>query len=59
MGIYAVMAFSVSQRSQEIAIRMTLGAQQVDIAKLGFFPAQGWCCSDVASVSWALWPCRG
>jgi putative ABC transport system permease protein len=33
-GIYAVMAFSVSQRKQEIAIRITLGAQRVGIAKL-------------------------
>ena len=33
-GIYAVMAFSVSQRTQEIAIRVTLGAQRARIAKL-------------------------
>jgi predicted permease len=33
-GIYAVMAFSVSQRTQEIAIRVTLGAQRAAIAKL-------------------------
>jgi putative ABC transport system permease protein len=33
-GIYAVMAFSVAQRNQEIAIRMTLGAQRASIAQL-------------------------
>ena len=34
-GIYAVVAFSVSQRTQEIAIRMAVGAQQVEIARPG------------------------
>jgi predicted permease len=33
-GIYAVMAFSVSQRNREIAIRMTLGAQRASIARM-------------------------
>jgi putative ABC transport system permease protein len=33
-GIYAVMAFSVSQRNREIAIRMTLGAQRATIARM-------------------------
>ena len=33
-GIYAVVAFSVSMRAQEIAIRLALGAQRVSIARL-------------------------
>jgi putative ABC transport system permease protein len=33
-GIYAVVAFSVSLRTQEIAIRVALGAQRTNIARL-------------------------
>jgi predicted permease len=36
-GIYAVIAFSISIRAQEIAIRMALGAQRGNIARMVLF----------------------
>jgi predicted permease len=55
-GIYAVVAFSVSLRKQEIAIRMALGAQRGRIARLILFSGAklaviGSCFGVLASIA--------
>lgn len=48
VGTYGVMSYSVGQRSQEIGIRMTLGAQPSDVLRLILGAGLAMVCSGVA-----------
>jgi len=55
IGLYGVMAYSVSQRTRELGIRVSVGAERHDIFKL--ILGQDWpCLSSVCSPVWSpLW----
>jgi predicted permease len=36
IGLYAALAFSIAQRSREIAVRMALGASRIDVGRMVF-----------------------
>jgi predicted permease len=52
MGVYGVMAYSVSQRTQEMGIRRALGAQHPDILRLVL--RQGALLTGIGTVIWLL-----
>jgi putative ABC transport system permease protein len=48
VGIYGVLAYSVAQRTQEIGVRVALGAQRMDVLRMFLRDALGLICVGIA-----------
>jgi putative ABC transport system permease protein len=48
-GIYAVMSYSVAQRTREIGIRMALGARRREVFKMVLVQAAGMCAAGLGA----------
>src|SRR5436189_6153305 len=54
LGTYGVIAHSVARRTQEIGIRMALGARPIDVLRMGL--GQGSTLAILGGVVGVVWP---
>ena len=48
VGVYGVLSYSVAQRTQEIGVRMAIGAQRAQILRLVLRGGMGWAVTGIA-----------